>query len=185
MFINSNKIKLFQRVDRRRSNARRLRLGGCLLLIVAALPALAQIAPAPAPVPARPDATGLWIDHTGRGAVDIQPCGTQLCGTIAWMKEPMDPQGKPLVDINNPERTKRTRWICGLPIIGNAAKLGKDVWDNGWIYDPDDGKTYDLELKLKSPDVLQVTGYLGTKFFSETYTWRRASATQPRCTPKV
>jgi uncharacterized protein (DUF2147 family) len=101
------------------------------------------------------------------------------------MKDPIDEKGKPLIDINNPERSKRARSICGLQIIGAAAKQSSDTWDKGWIYDPDEGKTYDLELKLKSGDVLQVTGYIGTKFLSETYTWRRASTTQPRCTPKA
>jgi uncharacterized protein (DUF2147 family) len=133
--------------------------------------------------PGTEPATGLWIDHTGRGAVDIQPCGTKLCGSIAWLQDPMDKRGKPLVDINNPEKTKRARTICGLQILGNIGKQGSNVWDNGWIYDPDEGKTYDLELRLKTPDVLQVTGYIGTKFLSESYVWKRAPASHPRCPP--
>jgi uncharacterized protein (DUF2147 family) len=138
-------------------------------------------AQAQSPEPARTDVTGVWIDHTGRGAVEIAPCGAKLCGSIAWVQDPVDKQGKPLVDINNPDRAKRGRKICGLPIIGNTTRQKGDVWDNGWIYDPDEGKTFDVELRLKSTDVLQVTGYLGTKFFGETFLWRRAPPSQARC----
>ena len=148
------------------------------LLSATGTPAIAQTAMPPVQPS---EITGVWIDHTGRGAVEITPCGAKLCGVIAWVQDPVDKQGKPLVDLNNPDRAKRARKICGLPIIGNTARQRGDVWDYGWIYDPDEGKTFDVELRLKSSDVLQVTGYLGTKLFSESYLWRRAPASQPRC----
>jgi uncharacterized protein (DUF2147 family) len=151
-------------------------------LVAASVVVLASAASAQSlPSSAGSEAAGLWIDHTGRGAVEIQPCGGKLCGSIAWLQDPMDKRGKPLVDSNNPAREKRGRTICGLQILGNITKKGANVWDNGWIYDPDEGKTYDLELKLKSPDTLEVTGYLGSKFFSESYVWKRATANHPRC----
>jgi uncharacterized protein (DUF2147 family) len=147
-------------------------------------PASTPTAPASAaPPPSKPAVTGVWIDHTGRGAVEISPCGTQLCGTIVWMKDPLDKRGKPLMDGNNPDRAKRARPICGLQIIGDAVRQSGDVWDKGWIYNPDEGKSFDVEVRLKSADVLQVTGYLGVKFLSETFVWRRAPADQPRCAP--
>jgi uncharacterized protein (DUF2147 family) len=158
------------------------RLTGLVALTAMCHCAGAVLTAAQAQVPAgRPEVAGLWIDHTGRGAVEIAPCGAKLCGSIAWMQNPLDKQGKPLVDVNNPDKSKRARKVCGLPVIGNTVRQRGDVWDNGWIYDPDDGKTYDVELRLKSPDVLQVTGYLGAKFFGEAFIWRRAPATQPRC----
>lgn len=162
------------------------RLSVLAAFVGAAYVAFAAGAPGAAQTPLVPGiqsaVTGVWIDHTGRGAVEIAPCGAKLCGVIAWVQDAVDKQGKPLVDINNPDRAKRGRKICGLPIIGNTARQNGDVWDNGWIYDPDEGKTFDVELRLKSSDILQVTGYLGTKLFSESYIWRRAPATQPRCT---
>jgi uncharacterized protein (DUF2147 family) len=142
---------------------------------------LPEVVKAQNPPAVQSDITGVWIDHTGRGAVEIAPCGSKLCGTIAWVQNPLDKQGKPLVDANNPDKAKRARKICGLPVIGNTARQRGEVWDYGWIYDPDEGKTFDVELRLKSADVLQVTGYLGAKFFGETFLWRRATAAQPRC----
>lgn len=155
-----------------------------LLMLAGALPAAAQqpsartaLPPAPPPSPA-----GIWVDHTGRGAIEILPCNNQLCGRIVWLKQPLDKQGRPLVDGLNEDRAKRTRPICGLQVIGGLKQTGRGVWDNGWIYDPEKGEQFDLEIRLRSPEVLQITGYLGVKFLSETYQWRRsAQPLEPSC----
>src|SRR5262245_25161256 len=31
---------------------------------------------------------GVWIDHTGQGAVEIGPCGNLTCGRVVWLKNP-------------------------------------------------------------------------------------------------
>ena len=36
---------------------------------------------------------GVWIDHTGRGAVEITDCGGKLCGRIVWVKDPAHNEG--------------------------------------------------------------------------------------------
>jgi len=33
---------------------------------------------------------GVWIDHTGRGAVEITDCGGKLCGRLVWFKDAKD-----------------------------------------------------------------------------------------------
>jgi uncharacterized protein (DUF2147 family) len=140
-------------------------------------PSLAQQgAPPQAPTMAEPTPVGTWIDHTGRGAIEIQPCGTELCGRIVWLQSPNDKRGQPLRDALNPQAGLRARPICGLPVIGNLKRQRDGSWDNGWIYDPEKGEQYDVELRLRGPDTLQVKGYLGVKFLSETFTWRRSTA---------
>ena len=70
---------------------------------------------------------------------------------------------------------------CGKQIIGNVKSVGKNKWDNGWIYDPDGGSKYDVELTPVGADKLKVVGYAGTKWLSETYTWKRAPADLQKC----
>jgi hypothetical protein len=103
------------------------------------------------------------MNDTGRGAIEIKNCGGSLCGHVVWVKDTNDTKG------------------CGRQIIGNAAKVGANVWDNGWIYNPDKKKKYDVELKPLSNGTLQVTGYAGSKFFSKTMIWKRAPANLVRC----
>ena len=107
--------------------------------------------------------TGVWINDTGRGAIEIKNCGSALCGHVVWVKDQSDTKG------------------CGRQIIGNAAKVGNGVWDNGWIYSPEKKQKYDVELKPLPNGTLQVTGYAGTKFFSKKMIWKRAPANLVRC----
>jgi uncharacterized protein (DUF2147 family) len=107
--------------------------------------------------------TGIWLDHTGRGAVEITNCGGSLCGRIVWLKNAA--HGK----------------TCGTQVIGNVKAVGGGTWDNGWIFDPDENARYSVELTPVGSDRLRVTGYMGSKFLSETMMWRRAPADIKRC----
>ncbi len=106
---------------------------------------------------------GVWIDHTGRGAVEITDCNGKLCGYVAWVKDAKDAKG------------------CGEQIIGDVKPVGSGTWDNGWIYDPDRDDKFDVEIKPTGPDTLRVTGYAGIKWLSETMTWKRAPADLQKC----
>ncbi|MEL6375280.1 MAG: DUF2147 domain-containing protein [Pseudomonadota bacterium] len=128
------------------------------------------------------DIHGLWIDHTGRGAVQIERCGSRLCGKIVWLRKATDRRGRPLRDMLNPRRAKRGKPICGLQIIGGLRRQSDGSWDQGWIYAPDKGETYDVELRMRGRNRLQVKGYLGLKLFNETYVWRRAPQDLKLCT---
>lgn len=117
---------------------------------------------------------GVWLDDTGQGAVEVYPCADKMCGKIVWMKAPLDKSGKPQADVLNPDQAKRQRPVCGIQIIGNLKRQANGSWDQGWIYDPKVGKSYDVEIKATRSDRLSVTGYIGTKLFSETFVWTRA-----------
>jgi uncharacterized protein (DUF2147 family) len=109
------------------------------------------------------DPTGVWVNDTGRGAIEIKQCGEGLCGHVVWVKDPTDTKG------------------CGRQIIGDATPAGSGTWDNGWIYSPEKKKKYDVELKPLSDGNLRVTGYAGTKLFSKKMIWTPAPADLVRC----
>jgi uncharacterized protein (DUF2147 family) len=108
--------------------------------------------------------TGLWYDHTGRGAVEITKCGNQLCGRLVWLKD-----------------AQHAKQVCGIQIIGDVKPMANGVWDGGWIYDPEKDEKYSVELTPMGPQALKVMGYMGTKWLSETYMWKRAPADLKRC----
>lgn len=68
---------------------------------------------------------------------------------------------------------RKNQKINGMQII-NGLKQNKEVWegDNG-ILDPKNGKFYDCEIWLDkdNPDILNVRGYIG--FVYRTQTWHR------------
>ena len=109
---------------------------------------------------------GVWIDHTGRGGVEITDCGGKLCGHLVWFKD-----------------GKHSKEGCNFQIIGNVKPMGSNRWDGGWIIDPDKDpkKKYDVEITAVSDQKLKVMGYAGMKFLSETMTWTRAPADLKKC----
>jgi uncharacterized protein (DUF2147 family) len=140
------------------------------------------------PVPqGEPQVTGVWIDHTKRGAIEIMPCGSKLCGYVYWVKDPMTRSGKPVLDANNPDPARRGKPMCGTQILSALAQQGRGrighVWGAGSIYNPEEGQSFDAEVKLITPNELSVLGYLGVKFMGEQFTWTRAPADLARCGP--
>lgn len=131
--------------------------------------------------PLPPREAGIWFDDSGKGAVEIAPCGSSLCGKIVWLKDPYNSEGKPLVDRFNPDPSLRTSTICGLQILGGLQFMPEGSWDIGWIYDPKTGKAYNAALTMVAADKLKVTGYKGVKLFSKSFTWTRAPSNLPRC----
>ncbi|MBA2127330.1 hypothetical protein DLM45_14015 [Hyphomicrobium methylovorum] len=109
------------------------------------------------------DPIGIWLNDTGRGAVEIKKCGDTLCGHVVWVKDTSDSKG------------------CGKQIIGNVASVGGGRWDNGWIYSPERGRRYNVEITPLANGTLRVTGYAGMRFLSKTMVWKRAPDNLERC----
>ena len=123
-------------------------------LTCAALVALMSPAPAEA-------FSGVYYDHTGRSAIKVNPCGSGLCGKIVWLKSEANAKG------------------CGLAIIGGGKRVGNSC-DAGWIFNPDTGRKYNVEVTPQGSS-LKVVGYAGSKVLSKTMVWRRAPSNLKLC----
>jgi uncharacterized protein (DUF2147 family) len=149
----------------------------CLSLFVAclAMPVCSGASTAPAGV------TGMWLDQSGRAGIDIEPCGTSVCGTILWLKEPMTAEGKPKLDIHNTQESLQNRKICGMTMLYSFVPDGDGGWKNGYIYDPASGKTYNANIHLAPDGTLSVRGYVTYTFLGKTQVWTRPQGALPRC----
>jgi uncharacterized protein (DUF2147 family) len=138
--------------------------GAVAVLAAVASGAIAQNPPAA-------DVTGVWIDHTGQGAVEIAPCGDRVCGRVVWLKNPN-------------HKSKSGKLICGTQVLGDLQRQTTNSWEAGWIYNPEDEERFSAALKLTNANTLLVTGYLGIKLLGETFTWKRSQGSLDRCTPR-
>jgi uncharacterized protein (DUF2147 family) len=133
----------------------------CLFVLTAARPAV------PAGIP-----SGVWL-MPQKVAVQIFACAGLLCGRIVWLQHPRDAAGRLVHDTKNPNPALRQRPLCGQTIIWDLKPAGPDRWQNGWLYNPDDGKTYRLSAQLSAADAMIARIYLGIPLFGETWTMRR------------
>lgn len=141
-------------------------LAACLIL---AAPSVAHAAP-PAEV------LGEWATKGFSSIVDIHPCaddGEALCGSLAWLWDPVDETGKPVLDRQNSNEALRDRPLAGLEFLkGFKRKPGTNVWQDGRIYNAEDGRTYSGSIRLKAPGVLELEG-CALGLFCGSQVWRR------------
>ncbi|PKL74331.1 MAG: DUF2147 domain-containing protein [Candidatus Melainabacteria bacterium HGW-Melainabacteria-1] len=117
------------------------------------------------------DIVGTWVTEGGKSHVQISKQGSQYVGKLIWLKEP-NRDGKPKVDKNNGNAALRTRPVLGLSLLQGFVFKG-DHWENGKIYNPEDGKEYSCSLKLKNATTLEVRGYVFNPALGKTQTWKR------------
>ncbi|MFT6558725.1 DUF2147 domain-containing protein [Sneathiella sp.] len=108
---------------------------------------------------ANSDVIGIWETVEGKSHVQISSCGeNKYCGELIWLKEPNTEKGEPKTDINNQDEKLRNRPIIGIQLLNGLEKTGPNEWDDGTIYNPEDGNTYSSEMRLIDTDQLQVEG---------------------------
>jgi uncharacterized protein (DUF2147 family) len=134
-----------------------------LLVLLAASPAGAQ---SPTPV-------GVWLHDNKRIEIEIMPCGDRLCATLVWFRWPNDAQGLPLVDLKNPDPALRSRPLLGLKVLRDLRRTGENTWEDGKIYNPDDGGDYNAEMSIHDNGTLRIRAYLLLPLFGKTLIWTR------------
>lgn len=140
-------------------------------IVMATLAALLAAMPAKAQAPGGPE--GIWLTQAGDAKVRVSKCGGGICGTIIWLREPIDPvTGKPQIDDKNPNPSLAKRPIIGLSLFSGMRSVGANRW-SGQIYNADDGKTYASNISVTGPGALRVEGCVGSLCGGED--WTRSS----------
>src|SRR5262249_42416028 len=123
------------------------------LLFVAASAFIITSSPSYAATP-----NGLWLSADGRVKVKLTECQNALCGRIVWLKQPIDPLTRHLrTDSKNPDASKRARKLLGLKVVSDLRQSGENKW-SGSIYNADDGRSYDVNVRLVGEQKLALEG---------------------------
>lgn len=120
-----------------------------------------------------PTPVGVWLHANKRIQVEISSCADGLCGTLVWFKWPDDAQGLPLVDFKNPDPALRTRPLLGLTILRGLRRAGERTWEDGRLYNPDDGADYNALMSIENDGTVRVRAYVLFPMFGTTQIWTR------------
>jgi uncharacterized protein (DUF2147 family) len=115
---------------------------------------------------------GTWFNTEKDAKVEIFREGGKYYGKVVWLQEPRE-DGRPKVDKNNTDKSKRDRPIMGMRLL-NDFKFKNGTWEDGTIYDPKNGKTYSATIKKKDENTLEVRGFVGISLIGRTVEWTRA-----------
>jgi uncharacterized protein (DUF2147 family) len=150
------------------------------LVLAALLGALATSASAQAPT-----VMGTWLTASGKAQVQIGPCSDPsngpICGHVAALTNPMGPDCTPiapaaLTDYRNADPSLRGRKVLGMPLIWGFKKTSDpNTFEDGRIYNGENGKMYNANISLQPDGTLKLRGYVGTPLFGETQVWTRVN----------
>src|ERR1700677_544877 len=101
---------------------------------------------------------GSWVNPHGEDHILIYKKGNKYFGKLDWIKFPNDEQGKPKTDKENPDPALQSRPDLGLELLKDFTFDGDNVYDDGTIYDPKNGKTYSCKMTMEG-GTLKIRGY--------------------------
>lgn len=112
---------------------------------------------------------GQWMTETRHGIVNIQRCGSSICGTL--MTSDGIKANPTLKDVNNKDEKLRDRQLKGLTLLEGFTQ-SDGLWDGGTIYNAEDGRVYKARITPVDADHLKLRGCVFVPF-CKTQTWTR------------
>jgi uncharacterized protein (DUF2147 family) len=108
-----------------------------------------------------------YDDETGAEKSQVQiykDANGKYYGKIVWLKEPLK-NGKPKVDDKNPDAKLQNRAIIGLEMLkGFKYNESDNEWNDGSIYNPSSGKTYNCYINFESATKVKIRGFIGASW---------------------
>jgi uncharacterized protein (DUF2147 family) len=138
----------------------------CCGMVLAASPSIAA------------EPLGDWLVENKGAQIRIENCGGSLWGVVSW-------ETKPGQDTENPDPAMRGRPTLGMPILIDMKPATVESWGKteqrwkGQVYNAQNGKTYEANIKLQTPDVLKIEGCVLGGIFCGGQEWTRVSSPNP------
>lgn len=108
---------------------------------------------------------GKYMTAENKAMVEISKHDNKYYGKFLWTKT----EGK--LDEKNPVVAERTKTLKGMEFLKDFTFDGKSTWNNGTIYDPENGKTYSCKMTADEKGNLNVRGYIGVSLIGRTSMW--------------
>jgi len=145
------------------------RFGFVVLLSLLISPAFAQDAQKIA---------GIWWNAEKTSKIEVKEEGGKFTGTVIFIVQEKYVNGQPPKDDKNPDAKLQSRSRLGLQILSGLKFNASDKeWQDGRIYDPTSGKTYDCYAWFdKDTNSLNMKGYVvGIKWLGKSTIWTRTT----------
>jgi uncharacterized protein (DUF2147 family) len=107
---------------------------------------------------------GLWLTESGNLQIELAPCGEALCGKVTKVLANRSMTGSG--PSTAPSATPGMAILIDMKPTGNGAFRGS-------VYNRENGKTYDCEIRSLSADRLKVRAYKLLPLFGKTQIWTR------------
>lgn len=111
------------------------------------------------------DIIGTYMTDKNEAMIEVSKKNSKYYGKLTWTKTPNK------LDEHNPDEKQRTDKLAGKEILKDFDFDGKNLWHNGTIYDPKNGKTYSCKITRDEKGNLNVRGFIGVSLLGRTAFW--------------
>lgn len=108
--------------------------------------------------------SGVWRNPKNTVHVRIQPCGGNVCGTVAWASR----------EAQEGARRAGTPNLIGAQLFREFRRQDDSRW-SGRVFVPDMNRTFSGSVSLQNRDAVEVRGCLIGRFICKSQTWVRVS----------
>ncbi len=149
-----------------------------LVFVGMALSLLALTAMPSAHAEAASPVNGFWLTENHSAIVELHSCGQRTCGRFAWLKD--EEGGQISRDFHNHDPALRDRLICNLQFISDFTAIDSTHYEDGDIYNPEDGLTYSADMTVMDHETLKIHGYVLLPILGQGEIWKRVTF-KPTC----
>jgi uncharacterized protein (DUF2147 family) len=116
---------------------------------------------------------GVWESEEKNLQIEMFEKNGVYSGRMIYFKCDTDEIMRTSKDIENPDKTLTKRHLLGLTLVTELAYQGDNVWDDGKIYDPNSGRTFEARIQLTGSDAAEVRGYWRYRWIGRSMTFYR------------
>lgn len=116
---------------------------------------------------------GVWESEAKNLQIQMFENHGEFSGRMIYFKCSTDEIMKTKKDIENPDKDLTTRNLLGLTLVTDLTYQGDNVWDEGKIYDPNSGHTFEARIQLTGPQSAIVRGYWKYRWIGRSMVFHR------------
>ena len=116
---------------------------------------------------------GMWESEDRDLQIEMFEDGDEFSGRMIYFKCTSDEVMRTSKDIENPSKELRSRNLLGLTLVTKLNYQGENVWDDGKIYDPNSGNTFEARIHLIDANTAIVRGYWKYRWLGRSMKFKR------------
>lgn len=116
---------------------------------------------------------GVWESEEKNLQIQMFDDNGHFAGKMIYFKCSSDDIMRNSVDSENPDKALINRKLLGLKLVDKLSYQGDNVWDNGKIYDPNSGNTFEARIQLIGPNTAIVRGYWKFRWIGRSMVFNR------------
>lgn len=116
---------------------------------------------------------GVWESEEKNLQIEMFEENGEYVGRMIYFKCSTDEVMRTCKDTENPDKNLTNRNLLGLKLVTNLHYQGNNTWDDGKIYDPNSGNTFEARIQLTSQNAAIVRGYWKFRWLGRSMVFHR------------